>query len=266
MRRRLGQALRLGVGADRLALVKTSRWHGARALVLAEQAYAGGPEALAPALRKLLAEGGHARWPLSIVLSDELVRLWRVTPPAGTARIADLEAAAALRFQTLYGEPAAPWRVSAAWDPGRPFLAAAVGRALLSLLEQGAAERQLGIVEAVPQFVAALNQWRRALRPGAWFALVHERVLTLAAIDGGALAAVRAGAIPDGADSAWLGQHVAREALRLNLAPPARLQLCGAAPPAWSEAAAPFGCSLLGAAPDPAFSATVRLALTGSAA
>lgn len=269
MRRRLGQALRIGVSGHGLALLKTSRWRGERVALLGEQGVDGGaPEATAQALRRLLGQAGCANWPVSIVLADELVRMWHVTPPRAAARLSDLEAAAALRFQTLYGEPADDWKVVASWDAGRPFLAVAVRRALLAVLEQGARAHQLDIVEVLPQFVAGWNRWRGALGSGAWFGLVHERVLTIGAADGESLAAVRAVALPEGAGQDWLDAHLAREALLLNLAPPERLQLLGQAPPAWCrERAAPHvACSRLDAARAETLSAGARLAATGSRA
>jgi hypothetical protein len=259
MRRRFGQALRLGVASGGIALVKTSRW-GAPASLLAEQSFdsaAGMQDALGAVL-----DGGYAGWPLTFVLADELVRLWQVTPPQLSARLADLEAAAAQRFQLLYGEPAANWALSAGWDPVRPFLAAALPRALLGTLEQGA--NQLKVVEIVPQFVAVLNRWSGALKPGAWFALVHDKVLTLGACDGGAIVAVRATALPEGADAIWLAEHLAREALRLNLPAPKRLQLSGSVPSAWLGSSS-IACSQLGAGAPAGWSAVALLAASGSA-
>jgi hypothetical protein len=269
MRRRFGQALRLGIARGGVALVQTSRWGGAPARLLAEQALAPGaidnPAGLQDALRAVLGGTGRAGWPLAIVLADELVRIWQVTPPQPSTRLGDLEAAAAQRFQLLYGEPAANWSLSAGWDPVRPFLAAALPRALLGALGQGAGVHQLKVVEMVPQFVAVLNRWGGALKPGAWFGLVHDKVLTLGACDGGAVAAVRAAALPDGAGADWLAQHLAREALRLNLPAPERLQLWGSVPPEWMGSAN-VACSRLGAAPQPGWSAQARLAASGSAA
>lgn len=256
MRRRFGQALRLGVAHDSIALVQTSRW-GARAALLAE--HAGAPDSAA--LAALLAE--HAGWPLTIVLADELVRLWQVTPPPHSTRLADLEAAAALRFQHLYGEPAANWRLSAGWNPDRPFLAAALPRALLGALGQGAAS--MPVVEIVPQFIAVFNRFSAAIKPGAWFGVVHDKVLTIGACGGGAIVAVRAAALPDGADAGWLEAHVTREALRLNLPAPSRLQLWGSVPAAWLASGA-IACSRLGAGAQPGWASAARLAASGSAA
>lgn len=267
MRRRFGKALRLGVARGGMALVQTSRWGGAPAALLAEHALAPGAldsaDGVHAALAAVLDGAGRAGWPVSIVLADDLVRLWQVTPPANTTRLADLEAAAALRFQLLYGEPAADWMLSAAWDPVRPFMAAALPRALLGALGQGAGVHQLKTVEIVPQFVAVLNRFASVLRPGAWFGVVHDNVLTLGAGNGNAIAAVRAAALPDDADAGWLAAHLAREALRLNLPAPERLQLWGSVPPGWLGS---NGCSQLGAGAPAGWSAAARLAASGSAA
>ena len=268
MRRRFGQGLRLGVAAGALALVQTSRWGGPAQLV-GEQSYADAGT-LREALAALLG-AGYGGWPLTIVLSDDLVRLWQVTPFAQTTCLADLEAAAALRFQRLYGEPAADWIVRAGWDGRRAFLAAAMRRSLLAALEQGAAVQHIKLVEIVPQFVALLNRCAGTLGPGAWFGTLHDNVLTLGAIDRGDAAvvvAVRAQALPEAASAGWLAEHLAREALRLNLAAPGRLQLWGAVPPAWLGAGAATTVVAIrpGVAGAVGWTAAAVLAASGSAA
>jgi hypothetical protein len=270
MRKQFGQALRIGVSNRCLALVKTSRWRGDALAVLAEHVFISGdvqtPQSIAQGLRNLLVNAGVAGWPVTIVLADELVRMWQVTPPQGSTRLGDLEAAAAQRFQLLYGEPASGWAVSASYEAARPFLAAAVARPLLEVCEQAAAEHEFALIEIVPQFVAGWNRWRHAVKPGAWFGQVHERVLTIGAPGAGALSTVRAAAVPDGADHAWLREHVGREALRLNLPQPDHLHLTGRAPAAWSQAdgQSPLSCSALGDAPASHWSNAVALASTGS--
>ena len=272
-----GQSLRLGLGHDSLALVRTSRVLARGTKVLAEVRCddAANPQALAGALRALLAGAGVAGWPLSVVLADELARMWQVAPPPGAARLADLEAAAAMRFQSLFGAPPAAWKIAADWQATRPFLAAALPAALLDVLEQAAREARCQLVEIVPQFVVALNHWRKRHRPGAWFGLMHGQVLTLAAYDGPLLAALRTAVVPPGADRDWLESHVAREALRVGVGRPERLQVCGPAPRSWAshEGRLKFGCTLLDEedhedeqAASRARSAAVRLACTGSPA
>lgn len=236
MRRRFFQTLRLGIAADGLALVRTNRLLGGAPVLLAEQRLdLFAPDALALGLRALFADHAPAGWSMSVVLADELTRLWPVTPPQGATRMGDLEGAATLRFGHLFGASTSEWTIRADWDATKPFLAAAVPVNLLDGLTLAAQEHRFHLVEVSPQFVASLNRWRRARRPKAWFGQVHAGVLSLALHDGKMLAAVRSSPIPVGADRAWLDAHVAREALRVGVASPERLQVCGAAPAAWAD-------------------------------
>ena len=280
----MGQSLRIGVSAAGVSLLRVSRWIGEPVTVLAEQAIAPSGEhpfdAIANALRALLGELAGANisggWPTSIVLADDLARMWRVTPPPGAARLADIEAAAGFRFQSLYGEPATAWQVSADWSATRPFFAAAVPRALLAALRLVAQEFKLRIVSIEPHFVSAWNRWRGGVKRGAWFGLAHDGLLTLAAIepDGKGIRAIRALPLPggQGADQYWLSQTLTREALLLDMAAPELLQVCGAAPAAWSQPltnAAHIACAALDQArrePAGELSAMVLLARGGSLA
>lgn len=256
MRRGFGNQLRLGVSAHAVALVATNRFKREQLTVVAEQRCADPAlDTIGAAVASLLAAGDCAGWPLSVVVADELARLWQVTPPPGTSRMADLEAACAIRFQALYGEAPAAWRIAADYDPLAPFLAAALPRRLLALIEQAADSQRQVVLETVPQFVAGYNRWHRWIKPDGWYGLVQDGVLSL-----GAGGVVRAMAIPPGADAGWLAGQLEREALRLNVAEPAHLCASGQVPSSWSGAL----CTVLGAERD--WSPAVRLAATGSAA
>ncbi|MEW7850586.1 hypothetical protein AB2N08_18005 [Massilia aurea] len=266
--RRFGQTLRLGVASDGLALVRVNRLFGGAPVLLAEQRLdLFAPDALALGLRALFADHAPAGWTVSVVLADELIRLWQVTPPQGATRMGDLEGAATLRFQHLFGAAPAEWVIRADWDAARPFLASAAPLNLLDGLMLAADAHRFHLVELKPQFVASLNRWRQARRPGAWFGQVHGGVLSLAAYDGATLAAVRSSPIPAGADRDWLEAHVAREALRVGVGRPERLQLCGAAPAAWgsSPGRLKFACSLFEDNAGDGWSDLARLARTGAA-
>lgn len=277
MRRFPGQALRLGISATAVSLLRTSRWRGDKVAVLAEYALpenepniasAAGATILAQALRTLLEGQDVAGWPVGVVLADELCRLWQVNPPPGAARLADIEAAAALRFHSLYGEPPAAWALSADWDARQPFHAAALPRALLAVLHALANDKGMHLVEIVPHFVTGWNRWHRALRAGSWFGQWHDRMLTLAAIEDRTLRAVRAVPVPQGADHYWLTQTVSREALLLGLSAPEQVQLCGALPVALAKPAqaGQVACMQLGAGQDRGMSPVSLLAAAGSPA
>lgn len=243
MRRAIGQSLRIDVAAQAVAVRRINRWRDDAVTELAAQTIAPSADhpfdAIANALRVVLGELEVDGWPVSFTLADELTRMWRVTPPPGAARMADMEAAAGLRFQSLYGEPPSAWRISADWDAARPFFAAAVPRALLDELALVAQEFKLSIVGIEPRFIGAWNRSRRGIRQGAWFGVVHDKLLTLAAIEaeGKAMRAIRPLPIPHGADQYWLTQTLQREALLLDMAAPELLQVCGEAPSEWTKPA-----------------------------
>lgn len=263
MRRAIGQYLHIDVSPHAVSVQRASRWRwpgraAAPAGVLASQAIAASADhpfdAIASAVRALLAELGVVGWPVNFVVADELTRMWRVTPPAGAARMADLEAAAGLRFQALYGEAPSAWQLCADWNATQPFFAAAMPRALLAALRSAAGDCKLSIVAIEPRFVHAWNRSRRGLKPGAWYGHVQDDLLTLAATEAGGkqLRAIRPLPIPPGADQHWLTQTLQREALLLDMDVPQLLQVNGSAPAAWTRPvsdAAHIRCTLAGSAP-----------------
>ena len=266
-------SLCIGIGSDAVSLLRVARWRKAAPEVLAEQHYppaAGAPfDTLAAALRELLRERDFSGWPVSFVLADELTRLWQVTPPQQAARLADLEAAAALRFHALFGESPAAWELSADWNPDQPFFAAATPRVLKAVLEQVAGEHDLAIVAIQPHFISVWNRWYRAVKANAWFGVVHGGVLALAAIEERRLRAVRTLPLPHGADHYWLTQMAQREALLFDLKLPELIQLAGPLPAALSKPATQNGhivTAQLGAGQGEGMSAAALLACAGGAA
>ena len=263
MRRRFGQSLRVGVADGALALAVTSRWGASR--VIAELAYdQAQPGMLASALAQLLG-ADHARWPVSFVVANDLVRMWRVTPPGDASRMADLEAAAALRFHSLFGDMPTQWAIRAGWDAARPFMAAATPHALLAALVQASGAQHMPVTGIEPHFVVAFNAARTALRSGAWFGLVHEGVMSVGTPSDGRLDAVRAVAIPAGAGADWLSAHIAREALLLGVPEPRALALAGSVPDRWLGGTSQLACALAGPPSDPSWSPAAQLALAGVA-
>lgn len=283
MLERFGMHLRLGVSPTAVTLVRVGRRAG-QCQLLVEQPVApipGAPyEGIMAALQRLSAAYDGARLPLRLVLADALVRQWMVTPPQNALHRSDCQAAAALRFQTLYGEALGDWRLTADWDARQPFLACALPGALLDALQGAAATRQLPVLEIAPQFVVAWSRWRGAIAPRAWFGLVGADTLTLAVPRGVRLQTLRAAVLPEAAwhDPAALTRHLTREALRLDAPLPALLHLCGALaddlPKSWSLALAAgtdgvetLQCIRLDAAlPPKAMRASdgMQLALTGA--
>ncbi|MEO8387802.1 MAG: hypothetical protein ABI546_05315 [Polaromonas sp.] len=235
----LPKRLHIGVSPAGITLLRTRKGFTSEAVVLADAALPQGstasPDTVAEQLRTLLAQTNCRGLVTTIVLADPLVRVFMVTPPRNPTRLQDCQAAAAMRFQTLYDTPLADWHLSADWNANQPFVACAVPRSLLDSLKQASGEHRLALIEISPHFVVAWNRWRARLAPGDWFGVMHDGTLTLGVTKHRRLAAVRAAAVPTPAlmDTRWLSGHLMREALRLDVPPPPRLQLCGSAPNQW---------------------------------
>jgi len=266
-------SLCIGITPDSVSLLRAARWGRAAPEVLAEHRYppaAATPfDTLGAALRELLSAQDFSGSPACFVLADELTRLWQVTPPQQAARLADLEAAAALRFHALFGESPAAWEVSADWDTEQPFFAAAMPRLLKAMLEQVAGERGLAVVGIQPHFISVWNRWYKALKSNAWFGVMHGGVLTLAAVEARQLRAVRTLPVPHGADHYWLTQMAQREALLFDLQAPGLIQLAGAVPAGLARPATQDGhiaTAQLGAGQGEGMSAAALLACAGGAA
>jgi hypothetical protein len=210
-----------------------------RSEVLAELEFSVGDdrsaEAVVQKLGILLKEAQCSRLPARIVLADSWVRRWMVTPPQNAASLADCRAAASARFMSLYGDNLSDWHLAADWDARLPFLACAIQRSLLAALQLVADERRLVLLEVAPQFVVAWNRWRSALKAGTWFGVLHDQVLTFAVPGQSGLEVTRVVTIPDEAlhDQQRMPEILAREALRLNVAAPSEIRLCGMIPAHW---------------------------------
>lgn len=233
-----GDYLQLGVSRSGICIVQTSGILPVRTNVLCDHPHSVTTSKVAEAVlhtgRAALADTRISGRPVSVVLDNALTRLFMVTPPSNVAQRQDCEAAAAMRFQSLYGETIAAWQVDADWNPQRSFLACAVPKSLIGALQALALEFKLCLVAVRPQFVAAWNAISSAGPVTAWLGVVQPGMLTLGAVHQHRLSAVRTSPIPH-ADpgSDWLTAHVQREALRLNLPMPGQLQLAGHYPANW---------------------------------
>lgn len=252
--------LHIGLARDGVAVVRTGGWprrrvlaHGVHALAPAATATSdsAGPagqalDALLDALLARIAAGpGGRRLRADVVLSDDLVRHWIVAPPVNARSIADCRLAAQGRFLALFGQDIDGWHWDADWRADRPFLASALPKPLLTLLQQRCQAHGLRLAAVSPELVTGWNRWRRRLVAGDWLASACGRRLTLIASDGAGLRQVGRLLLPADLAAApatagtWLQQAVQREALRWMLEPPRRLCWSGQAPAPWQPAGTP---------------------------
>ncbi|MEA1648665.1 hypothetical protein UAJ10_06515 [Nitrospirillum sp. BR 11164] len=236
----LGGRLELTLSRASLSLaLRRTAW--AAPLPLAELSLAGTfhPDVLAPTL----VAGRLAGLPLSVTLDDDLVRLFMVAPPGNARGLGDIRAVAALRFQRLYGDDLAAWRLTFDAAVDRPFLACAMPQGLYDALLDLARTHRLALIVLTPRFVTAWNAEHRRL-DGAWLGVAQDGAITLGCVDvpsgGGtaSLMAVHRLALPAGADARWLRGQLRAVALRHGLADPVAVKLVGRPLPGLASPAA----------------------------
>jgi len=232
-----GHWLSIGVSPTGVALLHGSGWLRKSVKLFADECSHDrlAPDQIALHLRQALSAIPCARWPATVILDDAWTRLFMVTPARNTMRLQDCRAAAAMRFQTLYGQSPADWRIQAHWDGRHSFVACAIPASLDTLLQQIAREYRITFTSIVPHFIAAWNRWQRRLGTNDWFGSIHQKTLTLGAVAQQRLRALRTLPLPT---DCWhrtdcLPGLLSREALRLDLSPPSHLRLCGDIPGDW---------------------------------
>lgn len=174
---------------------------------------------------------------VNVVIPDAWCRLFVTTPPSNMASRLDCTAAVAMRFQTLYGESADAWLLQADWQVRKPFLAAAMPKALRDDLLAILRARKLRLSRLVPESIDAWNRCCGAVSRGDWFAQLSDTAMTLIVLDGEQLRHIvqqPRDAIARN-DPNWLTHFVQREALRLNLPIPVRIACAGNVPAAWRK-------------------------------
>jgi len=129
---------------------------------------------------------------VSLVISDALVRQWLVEPPSNVGSLDDLRAAAASRFQSLFGELPVQWEIRADWQSVRPFVAAALPQVYVQALNTTLKACSLQADSICSQTVVALNRWGSSLSANSWLVLYQDDRATILVVDSqAALAGLR---------------------------------------------------------------------------
>jgi hypothetical protein len=116
---------------------------------------------------------------LRVTLDDGLARSFVVTPPRGVQGLRELRATAAARFAALYGESAESWRLAADWQAAAPFVACALPRELLAVLDDVASRQRWRLESVQPALVRVWNQLRRKLPADGWLLVGFGKTLTV---------------------------------------------------------------------------------------
>lgn len=230
-------SLRVGLSSNSITILRTSGWLRRRRDIVANYSIdISSPLQMRADMDKALADPLCAGLPTTVVLADGWTRLFLVTPPIDAVCLEDCRAAAARRFQLLYGDSPTQWLIEADWNAKHPFLACALPRSIPTTLMHLADSYKLKLLGIAPQFVVGWNQWRRAQRSDSWFGTVHQNDITLGAVSQGRLIAIRRlqVASADIKDRRCFLMQIQREALKLSLPPPSSIALCGQFPQEWT--------------------------------
>lgn len=186
-----------------------------------------GESALLQQVGSLVAAARPRRRRARVIVNDGLARYWTAEPPAGAARMQDLEAAARMRFEAVFDEPADDWEVRALASARHRFVCCALRRPLVEGLTHALRAEGVGLVALMPELPALWQHWSRALHGDAWLLVADPAMCRLVIGRGGAPAGVRQ--LPAGASDGLeaMGAAVAMEAERLGLALPGTLAWCG---------------------------------------
>lgn len=144
------------------------------------------PASPAPGLeacfQQLVAQAGL----LEIVIDDGLARYWMVSPPRQATRFADLHAAAALQFESLFSCPANEWLIEGDWGIANGFMACALPRRLIDEIRRVHSRyaKRISLLSCQPDFV---DQWNKKTglldKDMDCFAVSGNRLTTVALVN-----------------------------------------------------------------------------------
>ena len=237
MLRKLGKRLGMGVGAGEMLIVDGVSSQGAHvSSMLPLRDYlpgASSPETAIwePAVSTALAQAGKVSGSLQVSVSDDWVRYWMVTPPAGLGSLAELRALAANRFEQLFGAASESWNIEADWRDDRAMLACALPKSLTTALGEMSRQSNCTLGSVVPEAVRLINRDAGSLGDDGWVcSFGTHSFLALLRAEGGLISArqFRFDLLPT------LPEVLARletEVLRMGVDMPSSVFLLGDAPP-----------------------------------
>ena len=138
------------------------------------------------ALTTWLAERPGRKFELHVVLFDGFVRYQMLPWRPGIFSNQEWQAYARHRFQDVYGERSANWRIQVGvTPPGESALATAIDSGLLEELRALVASPSK-LLSVQPRFVAGYNHWRHKLKgKSCWFAANESGRICLGFLDKG---------------------------------------------------------------------------------
>lgn len=187
---------------------------------------------------------------VEVVVADDVAVHWVQRPPAGAQGLHELRAVAAARCAHLFGGTPADWWVAGDWQAVRPFVCAAVPRALAQPVR-----RQLEAAGLRSDWQSAwarlCNRRAREIPAQGWSACRGPGRVTLWSCAGGRVTSVQSFAVPRDADPGHVEARVAErqtlEALNDGAIAPAPVHWL--TPSAWQGMATEAEAALQAAQP-----------------
>jgi len=225
----VGARLHLGIASDGIAMSRYESAWDRKPVLVGEITCA--THDLTQSCETLLQNSNCRGLPLAISLGHGWGKLFIVRPPSQVQKKSVLVAAAAMRYQSLFGKSNEAYQIEADWQLDRPFLACAYPKSLLATLHKIAQQNQSPLLAIVPCFVAAWNTWRDQITAESWLGVINNNFLAIGItadthpLD---LAEIRNISIPaTGHNFEWLDELLRRAALQHNVAIPKKISLIG---------------------------------------
>lgn len=211
----------LGLGADEMTLVDLATQRPLTSLPLA--AYVPGAASVAhadwePSIAALVAQANLADGAdMQVTVSDAWSRYWMFVLPAGVTSLVELQALAAVRFETLFGTSTEGWKMMADWRSTGQVLVCALPEGLLEALQTQAVQKGWRLRSIQPSVVRLLSAYQRQIPDHAWVACYGQRNVILALVENGEVCHVRRHPFSEPPDETGLACLLDAEMLRLGL-------------------------------------------------
>lgn len=173
--------LYLGVEPDRLTLVRLSGASSNRIVSSATLPFEGGASesTLVEALRQELRAAQWQKAESHIVLADRLVRYFVAERPPGARNIEEVQLAAGLRFEDIFGVPANEWEIRLDMPAlTTNQLGCAIRKSFIADLLTACTEAKSPVISIAPFAVSEFNRSHAHVgRTDGWFAALGNRSL-----------------------------------------------------------------------------------------
>lgn len=167
---------------------------------------------------------------LRVVIADELLRYFMVTPPANALSWSDCESAALMRFESLYDTPSVNWTLRFCPHAYKPFLACALPAAFIQAIQTASQARGHHLMGLQPFFTWCWNQWVKSSQSKGckgWIGAGMGETLTIGIVQNNLLTSVFSMPFDFEKPNDWQQTYgqLALEATRFGVQKPQRLDL-----------------------------------------